>query len=615
MLKKPPPSDAKKADQESPVTAALKCAYHLMQQRIISHPRDMMGILLYGTEKSKFHDDDQNSRGGLSYPHCYLLTDLDVPAAEDVLALKSIVDDDSSSPNDILAASTEPVSMANVLFCANQIFTTKAPNFSSRRLFIVTDNDNPHATDKAMRSSAAVRAKDLYDLGVIIELFPISHEEHEFDTKKFYDDIIYTTSPSDPDAPAYLPLDMKETSGHKVGSQDGISLLQSLLSDINSKSMARRALFSSVPLEIAPNFRISIKGYLMYKHQEPARSCYVYLGNTKPVIATGSTIQQSDDTSRVVEKWEIRKAYKFGGEQVIFTPDEITQLRSFGSPIIRIIGFKPQSLLPLWANTKNSTFIFPSEEDYVGSTRVFSALYQKLLTSSLMALTWFIPRRNATPTIAALLPTSAHHSPTTPQGLWLIPLPFADDIRQNPETLLLRCPDELTDTMRPVIQQLQLPHGVYDPSRYPNPSLQWHYRILQALALDEDVPTKPDDKTIPKYRQIDKRAGEYVLGWGLELEKTYQAYRKDRHRLAGSQPPPTPTSPSSTALPQRRKLPPNAFKDGGRGNAKRVKREGSSTAENNGAGGGADDVMGDEEMRSLWKKDRLPTVTVNKLKE
>ena len=35
-------------------------------------------------------------------------------------------------------------------------------------------------------------------------------------------------------------------------------------------------------------------------------------------------------------------------------------------------------------------------------------------------------------------------------------------------------------------------------------ALQWHYRILQAMALNEDLPEKPDDKTIPKYKQIDK---------------------------------------------------------------------------------------------------------------
>lgn len=40
------------------------------------------------------------------------------------------------------------------------------------------------------------------------------------------------------------------------------------------------------------------------------------------------------------------------------------------------------------------------------------------------------------------------------------------------------------------------------------PALQWHYRILQALALDEDLPEKPEDKTIPKYKQIDKVGSE-----------------------------------------------------------------------------------------------------------
>lgn len=156
-----------------------------MQQRIISHPTDMMGVLLFGTEESKFQDD-ASGNGGLAYPHCYLLTDLEVPAALDVKRLRNLVEDEEEAQQ-LLVQSEEPVSMANVLFCANQIFTTKAPNFLSRRLFLVTDNDDPHADDKSLRSAAAVRAKDLYDLGVIIELFPISHPERGFDRTKFYD--------------------------------------------------------------------------------------------------------------------------------------------------------------------------------------------------------------------------------------------------------------------------------------------------------------------------------------------------------------------------------------------------------------------------------------------
>jgi ATP-dependent DNA helicase 2 subunit 1 len=186
MLAPPPPSDNKKADTSSPTAAAIKCAYQIMQQRVISSPKDMMGVLLFGTEQSKFQEDDGAARSSISYPHCFLLSDLNVPSAEDVKTLRSVVEEEDEA-GDLLQPTKESVSMSNVLFCANQIFTTRAPNFGSRRLFIITDNDDPHSTDKALRSQATVRAKDLYDLGVVIELFPISHPDHEFDRSKFYD--------------------------------------------------------------------------------------------------------------------------------------------------------------------------------------------------------------------------------------------------------------------------------------------------------------------------------------------------------------------------------------------------------------------------------------------
>lgn len=146
----------------------------------------MMGVLLFGTKKSKFEEEEDSNKGNISYPHCYLLTDLNVPSAADVKALKAIIEDEDEAES-LLTPSGEPVDMPNLLFCANQIFTRGAPDFGSRRLFIITDKDDPHAASKALRSSATVRAKDLYDLGVTIELFPISHPNHKFDRTKFYD--------------------------------------------------------------------------------------------------------------------------------------------------------------------------------------------------------------------------------------------------------------------------------------------------------------------------------------------------------------------------------------------------------------------------------------------
>lgn len=169
-------------DQDSAVMAALKSASMMMQQRIISQPKDMMGIMFYGTAKTKFrHSSGSNSQ----YPNCYLHTDLDIPSAEVVKTLKDLADN-GDDPDDIFKPAGGEAPIKNMLFSANQIFTTGAPNFGSRRLFVVTDNDDPFKGDKAKRDQAAVRAKDLFDLGVTIELFPVSREDHKFDVEKFY---------------------------------------------------------------------------------------------------------------------------------------------------------------------------------------------------------------------------------------------------------------------------------------------------------------------------------------------------------------------------------------------------------------------------------------------
>lgn len=287
-------------------------------------------------------------------------------------------------------------------------------------------------------------------------------------------------------------------------------------------------------MEIAPRLRISVKGYNVLHRQTPARNCYVWLDGEKPQIAAGETTRMAEDTARTVDTSEVKKAYKFGGEYVYFSPEEQKAVKIFGSPIIRIIGFKARSSIPFWGSVKKSSFLFPSEEDYVGSTRVFTALWQKLVKSNKVAIAWSIVRSNANPVLCAIIPSQEsseeeNGTPYLPAGLWLYPLPFADDLRDGPSNdgkTPLRASDELVDQMRVIVQQLQLPKGIYNPTRYPNPALQWHYRILQALALEEEVPEKPDDPTEPKYRAIGKRAGGYLQGWDERLTEETQTTMK-----------------------------------------------------------------------------------------
>lgn len=68
--------------------------------------------------------------------------------------------------------------------------------------------------------------------------------------------------------------------------------------------------------------------------------------------------------------------------------------------------------------------------------RCFSSLLMSMAKKKKMALAIFCGRMNATPCFAALLPQLEERDDEgqkEPPGMYVIPLPFADDIREPPE--------------------------------------------------------------------------------------------------------------------------------------------------------------------------------------
>ncbi|KAI0164673.1 SPOC like C-terminal domain-containing protein [Xylariaceae sp. FL1272] len=534
MLQSPPESDDKYADRDSPLQAALKCAYQVMQQRIISNPKDLMSIVLFGTEKSTDKDGIEVQGQEAYASHCYVLTDLNIPSAGDVKALRSLVED-GEDPHGVLVPSKEPTNLSKCLFLTKALLQSKAANFDSRKIFIITDNDDPHNGNKTDNNSCYTQAKDLYDMGASIELFALVGEGSKFDFSKFYDDILYRD-------PTSNDVNPDKAMASRTGG--GTSLFNSLVANVNSKQSAKRAYFSNMPLEIGPGLTISVKGYNMIQKQAPNRSCYIWLDGESAQIAVGETARLAEDSARTVESGEVKKAYKFGGEYVYFSTEEQKAIKQWGNKCIRIIGFKDRSKLSFWASIKKSIFIFPSEEGYVGSTRVFTALWRKLLKSKKVGIAWHVARHNSNPQLVALVPSKSPSegssgTPFLPAGIWLFPIPFVDDVRDGPELgRVIRTTDGLTDRMNKIVQQLQLPGGTYNPARYPNPALQWHYKILQVLALEDEVPEQPDDATVPKFRAIHKRCGGYIQDWSHEADDVLdqlQEQKKIKRELEGGE--------------------------------------------------------------------------------
>lgn len=61
-----------------------------------------------------------------------------------------------------------------------------AQRIGSKRLFLFTNEDDPHSSDISLRSASKVRAKDLQEFGIKIELFDMDKPMEKFSRKNFY---------------------------------------------------------------------------------------------------------------------------------------------------------------------------------------------------------------------------------------------------------------------------------------------------------------------------------------------------------------------------------------------------------------------------------------------
>ena len=492
--------------QTSHAHSAIECAYAFLTTKIITSAKDKVGIILYNTEQTHI----PSSYGMTNVKNMYFLVDLDEPDVGPIKELRNLLEYEPDRYSAVVKPSHDKVSMKDVFFYgANIVFNGRAANFNMKRVIFITDNDDPCGGQKEMREAARVRAGDLRDLGITLESMFISGEDRPFRSNIFWDEIVTHNADE--------PLGVVELGRQRQRQMADI---------IKAKTVPRRAHFT-VPLEIAPGLTIGVKGYILFKRQEIHRQELIHNKGDKPQIAKGEQQYIDMSTSKVLDRKEIRRGYNFGDSLVMFSEDDIKQVKHVEDPVIRIVGFKSLERLDFGHNMRPSYFIYPTEADYVGSTRTFASLHKNLLSMGRFALAWFIPRRNATPCMVAMLAAKEHIDRDTglqdsPPGFHLVSLPFADDLRETPPQRLVQASRPLVDAFAAVIEQLN--REPYDPLKFRNPSLQWHWKVLQAYALEEDAgDLKRDvDQTRPKYKGIEKRAGALIRRWGEVLEAESQ---------------------------------------------------------------------------------------------
>lgn len=167
------------------------------------------------------------------------------------------------------------------------------------------------------------------------------------------------------------------------------------------------------------------------------------------------------------------------------------------------------------------------------------------------AIARLVRRKNAYPVFVALLPQleklDDEGVQEKPPGFNVVMLPYADDRRSNPLkdkatgefASFVPATENQIDAAKSFVEKLNIKAG-YRPGRYPNPALQWHYTVLECIALDQELPApeEAEDNTLPKYAAIEKRVGPLISTWRalIQNETRYSA-------------------PTPTAKPERSRAP------------------------------------------------------------
>ncbi|THU98368.1 Ku DNA-binding complex Ku70 subunit [Dendrothele bispora CBS 962.96] len=533
-------------DEDMPMkchlSVALDAAMQIQKKKMISGPNDSTGILLFNTALKPQATNEQPA--GLK-DGMYLyqsISPLDVSKVREIQSLLDAATEDLDELKKVLPPMVgKTVAMGDVFTTCNWVFRDGAPKTASKRVFLITDRDDPQLVKgRQLITSARTNLRDMMNAGITIEPFFISTEEKPFDMSKFYNAVLQ------PNTFAENEDDDNERDPSVLPEAISISRIEELLAQMRIHEVPKRAQFS-IPFQIAPGLTIGVKGFgLVTQHNKGAYKYFHDLGD-RMEVANAKTVYVDEDRQAEVKRSNVLYGMAVGGageddenptsstravkagQRPFYTAEELRSLRTLGmEPSIKLLGFKDQSSLAFEDNTKHSVFIYPDDFTYSGSKRTFAALLKSMVKKEKVGLVLALTRRNSSPTFFALLPQQEKLDESgwmeEPGGFHLVPLPFADDIRAAKYEEGFTASQELEDAALAWISKLSLKGSGYQPDSYPNPALAYHNGQLEASAFQEEFDKDDfENLTDPNVKNIHKRAGELMRKWKEALENDESA--------------------------------------------------------------------------------------------
>ncbi|MED6171497.1 ATP-dependent DNA helicase II subunit 1 [Stylosanthes scabra] len=478
------PASADDQKEESHFHIALSCISQSLKNQIINRSYDEVAICFFNT-REKRNLQDLNGVFVFNVPEREFL---DRPTARYIKEFDRVEESfakDIGSQHGIVSGTKEN-SLFNAIWAAQALLRKGSAKTADKRVLLFTNEDDPFGSIKGaiksdMTRMTLQRAKDAQDLGISIELLPLSHPSEPFNVSQFYADLIGLEEDELAD---FMP-----SAGNKLDD----------MKDQLRKRMFKKRIVKKLKFMIVDGISIELNSYALIRPTAPGAITWLDSVTNQPLKSERTFI--CNDTGALVEE-STRRFYPYKGQNITFTMKELSEIKRSSTGHLHLLGFKPLSCLRDYYNLKPSTFLYPSDEAMDGSICIFIALHRSMIQLKRFAVA-FCGSSSRAQLVALIAQDEVIQSggQIEPPGMHMIYLPYSDDIRLVEERhseksgTVSKASNDQIKKAADVIKRIDLKD--FSVCQFANPGLQRHYAVLQALALDEDEIPEIKDETLP----------------------------------------------------------------------------------------------------------------------
>lgn len=436
----------------------------IIRQYLRQSRNQYVGVCLFGTDEG----DETSMLGDKSVIDIFPLT---MPTLEDYKKLQNI--------NLCNVKRDKELKMSSALLHCSKLFANCKKQLSLRTVLVLSRLDTPPILSDQM--PALMRVDDMAESDVNIKLINIVETDIKADD--FYTNFLINAN-----------------KGRDVTIPKPIWDIQQIEKVMYQESHRHLAV-AKLSFEIGDGMSIGVGVYSLLRDGRASQKAINLDRETNDIVTSVTehlkvTKENRDEVDEEepqpkqmpLLKSELIYFQEYGGERVEFTDTEMKYLKNpFGPPMLRLIGFKPASLLSKekWF-LKKGYFLFPNEDIIEGSTVAFKALHQACIETGMVAICILCTRVNSRPIDVALSPSTHPLGLDIDTGFDVINIPFVENVRNLPEmddgegvNISLAHKTVMKDTIKAIKFD-------YKSDMFEDPKIQSLNKNLEAIALHDD---------------------------------------------------------------------------------------------------------------------------------